>query len=123
MRTPVAVDDALRPPEARAVHDDAEGGSSGGLVDRGLHLVGVGHVGRHELGASPKLLGERFGPRLVAVDDRHDCTAGGEAPHCRLAQPRRPSGDERPCLFDLHPRNLGQPLELIRGRHPSNGRI
>jgi len=102
----VAVDDAPCPSQACAVDDDAQRRGGRRLIHCRLHLVLVGHVGGGELRAPPQLFGQGLGPGGVAVHDRDHGPAGCEPPDGCLTESRRPSGDECPCLFDLHEREI-----------------
>ena len=76
--------------------------SSPGGLDRGLHLLGVGDVARHEPRA--QLAGERLALLGVQVRDRHLARRRPQPPRGRRAEPGRAARDERARSLDSHGR-------------------
>ena len=86
--------------DSRGVQQTAQGGQRQGLIDGGLHLIGVRHVGLHE--GALQVVGDRLA--LLFVEIGHDDLRSqhGQAPRAGLSDARRAAGDDDGCSIQLH---------------------
>src|SRR5947209_20256793 len=104
--TQFATADVTDQDQMQAAVDQAASAAPLRIVVNCAGLGWAGRVGGGELRAPPQLFGQGLGPGGVAVHDRDHGPAGCEPPDGCLTESRRPSGDECPCLFDLHEREI-----------------
>ena len=80
-------------------------------VQRRLHGVGIGHVGRDEAGRRPEPLGRLLTRRIRQVYQHHAGAALGEQAGGGEAEAGGTAGDQGGQSFDAHARSLSSKAE------------